>query len=160
MKTIRELALAGAIIGLGMLFGAAVYESVVNAPNFANGIPESLDHVRQFWSVTNPGNYFRIVAPATQLLTVLSLLLSWKRPAGRRGWLLAALLLVVGADVITFAYHYPRNDLLFSDPLSQSPEALERAAREWGTMNWARVALCFAAVSSALAAHAKREPSV
>lgn len=158
MKTIRELVLAGAIIGLGMLLGAAVYESIVNAPNFINGVPESLDHARRFWSLANPGSYFRIVAPATQLLTLLSLVLSWKRPAGRRGWLLAALLLVVAADVVTFTYHYPRNDLMFTDPMSQSPETLERAAREWGAMNWARVVLCFTAVSSALVAHAKREP--
>ena len=158
MKTIRELVLAGAIIGLGMLFGASLYESIVNAPNFVNGVPASLDHLRRFWSVANPGNYFRIVAPLTQVLALLSLILSWKRPAGRRGWLLAAFLLIVAADVVTFTYHYPRNDLLFTNPMSQPPETLERAAREWGAMNWARVALCFAAVSSALAAHARREP--
>ncbi|MEA2564472.1 MAG: hypothetical protein QOH06_5976 [Acidobacteriota bacterium] len=156
MKTIRELVLAGTIIGLGMLLGAGIYESLVNVPNFVKG-QETLDHARQFWSAANPGNYFRIVAPATQVLALLSLILSWKRPAGRRGLLLAAFLLVVAADVITFTYHYPRNALLFSDPMSQSPETLERAAGEWGTMNWARNVLCFAAISAALTAHARRE---
>lgn len=159
MKTFREVVLAGAILCLGMLLGAAVFESLVTAPNFASGIPESLERTRQSWSVANPGNFFRIVSPAAQLLTLLSLILNWKRPAGRRWWLLAALLLAVLTDVITFTYHYPRNDLLFSDPMAQPVDVLERAAREWITMNWLRVVLVFLAASSALVAYSKREPA-
>ena len=56
--------------------------------------------------------------------------------------------------MVTYAIHIPRNQLMFTSPLTASPEALQRAAEEWGDRNWVRVAL---AVIAALVAFGKRE---
>lgn len=147
MAALKEILLGLALAALGTLLGGSLYESVVNAPNMRAGIPDSLEHFRRFMSVTNPGTFFRVVAPLAQLLTLASLVLCWRRPAGRRWWLLAALACVAVADVITFTFHYPRNALLFGDPLRVAPQELERAAAEWAYGNYLRIALVGAALA-------------
>ena len=103
-------------------------------------------------AVANPGNFFRLIAPVTQLSILVSLILGWKRPAGRRGWLILALLLIVAGDVITFTFHYPRNAILFGDPMHTPSETLEKAAMEWAYGNYLRILLVGAAMVCALKA--------
>jgi uncharacterized membrane protein len=84
---------------------------------WTQGAPTSLEHARGFYLVTNPGLFFRIVSPATQLFLLLALVCNWKPPVTR--WSLAgALVLAILADVITFKFHYPRNSILFLAPLT------------------------------------------
>jgi uncharacterized membrane protein len=127
-----------------MLLGAGVYESVAVAPNF-QGAPTSLEHAREFYHATNPGMFFRVLAPAVQLFLLLALVSNWK-PSGTRWRLAGALALAILADVITFRFHYPRNAILFSSPLTNPPADLDRVASEWATGNFARVALILTAV--------------
>ena len=141
MLNVKEIVLCAAIIFLGVLLGASIYESVVMAPNYRANIPESLEHARKFMSVTNPGNFFRIAAPLAQISLLVSLILNWKRPRGRRWWLITALILVVIADVITFTFHYPRNAILFTNPMSVAPQELQQAANEWAYGNYIRFSL-------------------
>lgn len=152
MSRIKEVLLCAAIISAGALFGGSLYDSIVLAPNFRVGLPQSLEHLRQFMAVTNPGNFFRFIAPLTQLSILVSLVLGWKRPAGRRWWLIAALVSVVAGDVITFTFHYPRNAILFGDPMHTPPDVLERAAREWAYGNYLRILLVGTALVCALKA--------
>lgn len=157
MSKVREFVLAAEIIGLGMLLGSGLYESVVVAPNFQVGIPQSLEHARLFWAVTNPGTYFRVVGPVTQLLALAAVVLCWKRPAGRRGWLIGAFVFIVVADIVTFTFHYPRNAVLFTNPLSTPPGVLKQAARQWANGNYLRVGASLTAVVAAMVAFSKRE---
>ena len=55
MNLLRLISAASALVVLTMLLGAAVYESIVVAPNF-QGAPTSLEHARGFYHVTNPGD--------------------------------------------------------------------------------------------------------
>ncbi|MBV8860001.1 MAG: DUF1772 domain-containing protein [Acidobacteria bacterium] len=152
MSKIKEVILCLAVISAGALFGGSLYDSIVLAPNFRVGLPQSVEHLRQFMAVANPGNFFRVIAPLTQLSILVSLVLGWKRPAGRRWWLIPALVLIVAGDVITFTFHYPRNAILFGDPLHTPPETLEKAAIEWAYGNYARILLVGAALVCALKA--------
>jgi uncharacterized membrane protein len=139
-----------AVVGLGMLLGAGAYESVVMAPNYAAQIPASVEHARNFFVATNPGAFFRTIAPTTQVLLLLSVVLNWRVPGARR-FIIGALLLAVLTDVITFSFHYPRNAILFDRPLDQSttPQLLE-AAQQWALGNYVRVGLLATAMLSAL----------
>jgi hypothetical protein len=152
MSKIKEPLLCLAIIFLGALFGGSLYDSIVMAPNYRIGIPQSLEHARQFMAAANPGSFFRVIAPLTQLSILISLIFGWRRPARRKWWLIAALLLIVAGDVFTFAFHYPRNAILFHDPMHTPPEILERAAREWAYGNYLRIVLVGAALICALKA--------
>jgi uncharacterized membrane protein len=128
-----------------MLLGAAVYESVVLAPNL-QGAPASLEHARGFYHVTNPGVFFRVLSPATQLFLLVALVCNWKPTPGTRWRLAGALVLAILADVITFKFHYPRNAILFSAPLTNTSADLDRVAAEWSTGNYVRIVLLLTAI--------------
>lgn len=150
MELARQGIGAAAVIALGMLLGASAYESVVMAPNYSARVPESLEHARSFFAVVTPASYFRVLSPVTQILLVLSTALAWREPKAR-WWFVGALVALAAADVITFTYHYPRNEMMFQKPLSETPpQALADAAREWGPANHLRIALMAVAVAAAL----------
>jgi len=152
VSKIKELVVVLSLFSAALLLGASVFESVVMAPNFQSGA-QALDHARQFMTAANPGTFFRVVAPLTQILLLLSAILLWR--SSRRRWtLLLAFALVAIADAITFTFHYPRNAVLFGSPLTVDPELLARTAREWAWGNNVRVLLT--AVAFALALYAFR----
>jgi hypothetical protein len=128
-----------ALAGLSILLGGSVYDATVLGPNLRGG-PAGLEHGRLFMSRATPANLFRVAAPATQILLVVSLIATWHIERCR--WLVAgALLSVVAADVITFTFHYPRNHLMFDSPTTADPDALAVAAKQWAAGNLVRVAL-------------------
>lgn len=136
------------LVSIGVLLGACVYESVVMAPNYA--VPESLAHIRAFFRARTPAHFFRIVAPLTMVLLVLAIVTSWATlPA--RWFAIGGLVLLIVADAITFSVHYPRNKILFIEPLSNDRALLARTARQWAQWNMVRIAfLLCAALSVAL----------
>src|SRR5271157_3325359 len=137
--TLRVVVVAVALVACAMLLGAGVYDAVVLAPNF-HGAPASLEHGRGFFHVTNPGTLFRVLSPFVQLNLLLALILNWK-PSGTTRWCLAAaFLLAIMGDVITFTFHYPRNEILFRAPLTNAAADFERTASEWAAGNYIRIA--------------------
>ncbi len=48
--------------------------------------------------------------------------------------------------MITFAFHYPRNTILFSAPLTATPADLDRAATEGAIGNYVRIAVVLTTV--------------
>jgi uncharacterized membrane protein len=127
-----------------MLLGTGVYQNVVDAPNYHGGIT-ALEHARGFYHATNPGNFFRGLVPTTQLFLLLAIIFNWK--ATRTRWtLVGALAALILADMVTFRFHYPRNDILFIAPLTQPPEYYDRVVTEWAMGNYVRVALILVTV--------------
>jgi hypothetical protein len=147
---LRLVFVAIALVLLAMLLGTGIYESVVVAPNLQGG-STFLEHARGFYHVTNPGVFFRVVSPATQLFLLVALVCNWKPVPVTRWRLAGALVLAILADVITFKFHYPRNAILFIDQLTGSTADLNRVAAEWATGNYVRIALILTAVVLAVA---------
>ena len=142
---IQHAVLTLALLGMALLLGATVYESVVMAPNYARDIPDSIETTRRFLIHPTPAHFFRIVTPLTQLLLVVSAIVCWTLPPAR--WsALAAFVLLVLLDTITFTFHYPRLAILFKAPMPLDPEPLRRAAREWARGNVVRALLLVAAL--------------
>src|ERR1700675_1071049 len=142
---LRLLVVAIALVLSAMLLGTGVYQNVVDAPNYM-GAPTSLEPARGFYHATNPGMFFRWLVPVTQLFLLLALVVNWKPAPGTRWKLAGALVFLVLTDMITFRFHYPRNDILFVAPLTNSPAYYDQVVREWAIGNYARVALLLAAV--------------
>lgn len=152
MPALRQITVSAATAVLCMLLGAAVYESVVMAPNYAHGLA-SLEHARGFLVVSTPAMFFRFLSPAAQLLLVLSVVFSWRTCPGHAKWLLvAALGTAVATDVVTFTVHYPRNEILFLAPLDRPSMELQRIAQEWAWGNYLRILLLATSVVAAFGA--------
>jgi uncharacterized membrane protein len=144
----REVVLSLAVVVIGGVLGANVYSSAVDARNWGSNIPTSLNAARAYFSVANPGSFFRIASPLAQLLSLLALVLCWNVPGAR---LFAGIALVanVTGDIMTFGYFYPRNDIMFiNHPMNA--EAAAHAWRGWATMNHVRSALVLTALLSEL----------
>ena len=142
---LRLLVVAIALVLSAMLLGTGVYQNVVDAPNYM-GAPTSLEHARGFYHATNPGMFFRWLVPATQLFLLLALVVNWKPAPDTRWKLGGALVFLVLTDMITFRFHYPRNDILFVAPLTQPAAYYDGIVREWAIGNYARVALILVSV--------------
>jgi hypothetical protein len=85
-------------------------------------------------------------SPVNQVLGLLVLILFWKASSSIRLCLGAAFLLYLAADAMTFAYFYPRNDLLFKTATLTDTELLKRTVAEWSAMNWVRSLIVAAGV--------------
>jgi hypothetical protein len=142
---LRLISVAAALVLSAMLLGTGLYQNVIDAPNYM-GAPASLEHARGFYHATNPGNFFRVMVPVTQLFLLVALVCNWKPSPGTRWKLAGALASLVLTDMVTFRFHYPRNEILFIAPLTNSPKYYDRVVTEWAWGNYVRVALILTAV--------------
>jgi hypothetical protein len=142
---LRLISVATALVLSAMLLGTGHYQNVVDSPNYMGG-PASLEHARGFYHATNPGEFFRVMVPLTQLCLLVAIVSNWKPASGTRWLLAAALAFVVLTDLVTFRFHYPRNDILFIAPLTNSPAYYDRVVTEWAIGNYVRVGLILTTV--------------
>jgi len=139
----RRAILSVAIIAAAIVLGANVYTSVVDAPNWGANAPQGFEAARRYMAVRDPGDFFRVFSPAAQIAMLAAVIVCW--PLKQARWLaVAALAAGVAADAMTFVYFYPRNDIMFVNPLDIG--AAQRAWSEWSAMNHVRSALVLAAV--------------
>lgn len=121
----------------GLLF-VNVYTSLVDAQNWGHDIPSSLVLTKEYMSAANPGTFFRTFSPASQIIALLALVICWRGDRMVRIYCAIAFVLAVSGEILTFSYFFPRNAILFTDPLNTDPELLKRTWAEWTTMNWQR----------------------
>jgi uncharacterized membrane protein len=139
------------LVASGLLF-ANVYTSLVDARSWGSDLPQSIATARAYFNTINPGDFFRIFSPANQVIALACLILFWKTSRAVRIALAAALILYVVGDVMTFAYFYPRNDILFKTADLSDVELLRKTWSQWSTMNWVRSAVILAGLGCSCAA--------
>lgn len=155
----RKIVLYASVAFSSGLFFTLVFNSIVNAANWENNIPQSITATREFFVVANPGTFFQLVDPANMLLVVLALILCWKQSSSIRLYLGIGLLCYITSMILTFTYFYPRNDVMFlSQPLPDTA-TLKKAAAEWGRMGWVRCFLSLAGLVCTFLALNKATPS-
>ena len=147
------LLFASTALASGLLF-ANIYTSWVDARSWGANIPQSIETAREYFKTVNPGNFFRMLSPANQVVALLVLILFWKVSATARIYLGTALALYVCVEMFTFAYFYPRNAIMFEKGSLTDIDTLKNAWTGWNTMNWLRSLMIFAGlVFSFLALH-------
>ncbi|HEX7846058.1 MAG TPA: DUF1772 domain-containing protein [Chitinophagaceae bacterium] len=144
---------ASIALASGLLF-TNIYTSLIDSRSWAASIPQSIETAREYFKTVNPGNYFRMISPANQVIALLVLILFWKVSTTVRIYLGAALALFVCVDLFTFAYFYPRNKIMFETGSLTDIDTLKNALNGWRNMNWVRSLIMFAGlVFSFLALH-------
>ena len=128
------------IFAAGLLF-VNIYTSLVDAVIWGSDFPASIQVARDYFKAANPGSFFRFFSPANQVLTILSLIICWKADNKIRLYIGLSLLFAIASDVFTFAYFYPRNEIMFQTPIEGNIDVIKKAWTEWSTMNWLRSAL-------------------
>ena len=123
-------------VSSGVLF-SNVFNSIVIGAATDSNIPNSVIAGKEYFKFINPGDFFKIFSPASQFLTLLSLIIFWKSCKKVRLLLGIALLCHITSDILAFTYFHPRTDMMNSDPIPDS-ETLKRLSSEWNVMNWVR----------------------
>lgn len=136
-------------VGALMILGANIYQAVVEVPNWAAAVPESVLAFRATMRVSHPGFYFQVAVPITALALLGGLAVSWK--TGPRWWALGGLLGIAVAEVFTLIYFFPRNEILFFGAVTE-PTTLQAAATEWSRAHLVRMAVLAVGAGCALRA--------
>lgn len=133
----KAILFTSAALASGVLF-ANIFNSMVISDAAKSEIPNSIIAARDYFKTVNPGDFFKIFSPLTQVFTILALILFWKAGKSVRIFLGVALLCYILGDVFAFTYFHPRNDIIYlSQPIPDS-ETLTRLSSEWSRMNWVR----------------------
>jgi uncharacterized membrane protein len=122
-----------------IVFGGAIMETFINFPNWFHNIPTSLDAAKNFLQARNPGQFFQTLYPLAILTGMAFVILGWKiKPA--RNFILAAIVLSVGVEVVTFAFIYPLLRIMIVDGTAvHSVEVLKQTAERFMTLNYVRM---------------------
>ena len=129
---------------LSMLFGASSFQLAVDAPNWT-GVP-ALEHYRAFYPVINPGTFFQTLLPTAVLALLAALICNWRPRAATRWRLAGALALMILVGALTFTFHFPRNKILFGDPLTRPAAYYHQVVSEWVAGDYVRLAMILTAV--------------
>ena len=140
----KKIVLYAAVAFASGLFFTNIYNSIVNAANWESNIPQSIAATKDFFTVANPGTFFKMIDPTNLILIVLALILYWKSTRTIRLCLGIALLCFVSSMILTFGYFYPRNEIMFLSEQLADTDTLKKAASEWGRMNWIRSSIWLA----------------
>jgi hypothetical protein len=137
----------------GLLF-TNLFTSLIDAKSWGSDIPDSIATAREYFKTVDPGNFFRLFSPINQVLGIIALILFWKASPSIRLGLGIALVCYLSAEAMTFAYFFPRNDIMFRDAQLTDVNLLKKTWSEWNSMNWARtVILLVGVIFSTLSLH-------
>lgn len=112
-------------------FTGHLFDFLVVMPNWRAGEVELLMNYRSFFSNADPGAFFRIIVPASVLLSVISFLAYWKADKPVKVMLGMYLALTVGAFLFTMFHHLPINNYLFWGKDILEPARTMDLAQQW-----------------------------
>ena len=133
----KRVAAFVSIAFMTILLGVNVYNSVVDARSWGASIPDSILTARLYFKVVNPGTFFRVASPLNQLFALAALVVCWKSGKSVRLYFGLAFLFAVLVEAMTFAFFFPRNEILFFGAEGNA-DVLTKAWSEWSRMNWVR----------------------
>jgi hypothetical protein len=132
-----------------ILFGSIVLETFMVYPNVFHDPPESLATALEFMTIRTPSDFYPPLGFATWLCGAASLIAAWRvRPA--RYWIALSVAMIVAEGLVSMAFFWPRNTILFIEgPEVHSAAVLRQTADEFQRMHWWRVV--FNAIGAAAA---------
>jgi len=147
-KTMKKVCSFVSIAFMAALLAVNVYNSIVDARSWGANIPDSILTARSYFKVVNPGTFFRVASPLNQLFALVALVVCWKSGKRVRLYFGLAFLFAVLAEALTFAFFFPRNEILFIGAEGNA-EVFAKVWSEWSRMNWVRnLLLAFGLVCS------------
>jgi len=130
-----------------ILLGAIVFDTFIVYPNVFNDVPRSLEIAMAFASARGPGDFFPPVGNLAILTGVGALILGW-RVNSARYWILASVIVIVAEGLLSIAFFWPRNTILFEEGITvHSVAHLQQTAREFEVGHWLRLAMSAAAAA-------------
>lgn len=152
MRTLQTTLFVVSFCLMLIIAGGTIFTVLVEYPNWFANIPSSLEATRNFYRVFHPGYFFQMIAPLAFVSGVAAALVGW-RISRARNLVIASLVVLFSAEMLTFFYIYPRLGVLFGpDAASQTIEVLRQAAQDFTNADRIRTVLSFTATGLSIAA--------
>lgn len=151
MSTQRlQLVIVGAYLWvMVILLGSIALETFMVYPNIFHDPPASLTTALAFMAVRAPSDFYPPLGFLSWALGTASIAAVWREPAARR-WTALSLVMIMSEGLVSMAWFWPRNTILFVEGLAvHAPDVLRQVAFEFERLHWLRVA--FNAVASGAA---------
>jgi hypothetical protein len=97
-----------------VLLGSILFDTLVLYPNIFHEVPRSLETAMEFMAVSGPGDFFPPLGMISWLTGIGSLVLNW-RVKSARYWILGSLIMIVCQGLISIAFFWPRNTIMFTE---------------------------------------------
>ncbi|MBL1079377.1 hypothetical protein JK358_33725 [Nocardia sp. 2] len=135
------------------VFSATVAETWLLYPNIFRQVPESLVQAQEFMSVIAVGDVMRPLGAAMTLCALVAAVAALRYRVARR-WLAGSLTaLISGQFLLSILYLWPRASILFDDRDEHTAAEIDRAAAEFVTGQYFRIAAAgLAALCAVIAA--------
>ncbi len=128
-----------------ILLGAIVLETFMVYPNIFHDPPRSLETGLEFMSVRAPSDFFPPLGFLSWITGIGALVLGW-RVKSARYWILFSLIMIVCEGLVSMAFFWPRNEIMFVEGRAvHSDEFLRQTAQEFQMLHWSRLAFNAAA---------------
>src|SRR5438067_10662013 len=139
------------VVFLSIVWGSgltmvSIYNTVVDAKSWSTDIPASIQTARDYFQHVDPRRFYEVAGPVNLILIVLTLILFWKDSVPLRFYFAASLASYAAILILTLAYFFPRNLILFTWSISDHIGQIRRASAQWSAMNWLRSLLGLAGV--------------
>ena len=122
-----------------ILLGSIVMETWMIYPNIFRDPPASFAVALEFMSVRAPNDFFPPLGVLSWVTGAASLILGWRVKTARY-WILGSLLMIVGEGLVSMAFFWPRNTIMFIEgPAVHSAGFLRQTAIEFQNLHWLRV---------------------
>jgi len=141
-QKIGEALLWIALLFLGTIIGAEVYQRISLIPEWGGALPDSLiTYFRGTHAAASIGSFWISVLPLSTLFVIAATALNWPEGA-RRLWLGLGAFLFVAMLVWTEVYFVPKGviPLMAHAGAGLSPEEITRMAKSWIFWDWFRMA--------------------
>ena len=151
MKTLQTILFTAYFCLMMIVLGGTIFSVMVEYPNWFADVPTSLATTRSFYDVLHPGFFFQIFGPL-MLLTGIAFVIAGWRIVEARNLVVVSILIMVGIELLTFLYIYPRLGILFGpDAVSQSVDVMQQAASQFTTADRIRTTMMFVASATGIA---------
>jgi hypothetical protein len=152
MKTLHTFLFTAYFCLMMIVLGGTIFSVMVEYPNWFADVPTSLATTRSFYAVLHPGFFFQIFAPIMLLTGFAYVIAAW-RTAQVRNLVAVSIAVMMVIEVLTFAYIYPRLQIMFGpEAASQTIDAMRLAASQFTTADRIRTAMMFVASGFGIAA--------
>jgi len=153
-QNIGEVSLWVALLLVGIIIGASVYQRISLIPEWGGNLPDSVG--TYFQGTTNAaaiGRFWENALPPTAIMVVLTLLTNWPERS-RRKWLIVGAIFFFAMLAWTAIYFVPSGviPLMVRAGAGLSGDEITRRARAWIFWDWFRMAGTAAAYFSLLKA--------
>lgn len=123
------------VASAGLLF-VNLYNSIVDAPNWAHQLPQSLNAARSYFSFKDPSAFLKFAGPVIHIIGINCVIRFWRTDNKVRLYNITALGMILCTDLMTFLFLFPLNQVLFGS--SQDVTIIEHAVQQWSLLNWLR----------------------